>query len=35
VGGEVEAKLETLNRSHNEKVYTIEKNYIQAEKEIR
>jgi hypothetical protein len=35
VGGEVEAKLETLNRSHNEKVYAIEKNYIQAEKEIR
>jgi hypothetical protein len=31
----VEAKLETLNKSHNEKVYAIEKNYILAEKEIR
>jgi hypothetical protein len=34
-GEEVEAKLETLKRSHNEKVYAIEKNFIQAEKEIR
>jgi hypothetical protein len=31
----VEAKLETLKRSHNEKVYAIEKNFIQAEKEVR
>jgi hypothetical protein len=34
-GEEVEAKLETLKRSHNEKVYAIEKNFIQAEKEVR